>query len=174
MSMEVVLNYKNVNGVTLRYVSIDLNRLFKYRDSDNKDSSTYNWVIPNIHNDDPKYCNYIGKGTYCEKFNYVPYSNTRAINHRNDALYHAIQNVGANYCVCNILVGISDNEARASEALLLALDKRSGLTYGQNRWEGEALLNKRNEDVDMELINKYFDLDGNNYIETFRREMYRY
>lgn len=42
MSMEVVLNYKNVNGVTLRYVSIDLNRLFKYRDSDNKDSSTYN------------------------------------------------------------------------------------------------------------------------------------
>jgi hypothetical protein len=28
--------------------------------------------------------------------------------------------------------------------------------------------------VDMKLIDKYFDLDGNNNIKTFRRKMYRY
>jgi hypothetical protein len=58
--------------------------------------------------------------------------------------------------------------------LLLYLDDRDRLDYGQKRWEGEPLLNKRDEDVDMKLIEKYFDLDGNNYIETFRRKMYRY
>jgi hypothetical protein len=58
--------------------------------------------------------------------------------------------------------------------LLLALDTRFGLSYGQSKWEGEPLLNKRNEDVDMKLIDKYFDLDGNNNIKTFRRKMYRY
>lgn len=172
--MEVILNYNKVNGVLLRYVSIDLNRLFKYRDWEPKDSSTYNWVIPNIYYRYPMYCNYIGKGVYNEKFDYMPYADSRAINHCNDPLYYAIQEVGPEDCACNILVGISEEEAKACEALLLYLDDRNGLDYGQKRWEGEPLLNKRNEDLDMELIDKYFDLDGNNYIETFRRKMYRY
>ncbi len=172
--MEIVLDYKNVYGMLLRYPSIELNQLLKCRDSAPKDSSLYVPVIPNIYCSNPKYCEYIGKGKYNEKLNGWPYANIRALNHRNDALSDAIQKVGPENIHTNILVGISDEEARACEALLLYLDDRCGLEYGQKRWEGEPLLNKRNEDVDMKLIDKYFDLDGNNYIETFRRKMYRY
>jgi len=172
--MEIVLNYKNVDGMLLRYSSIDLNQLLNHRDSEPKDSSLYVSVIPNIYCTSPKYCEYIGKGKYSTKLNGWPHSNIRALNHRNDVLSNTIQEVGPENIHTNILVGLSDEEARACEALLLYLDDRCGLGYGQTRWEGEPLLNKRNEDIDMKLIYKWFDLDGNNYIETFRREMYRY
>ena len=65
--MEIVLNYKNVNGMTLRYVSTDLNQLMKYRDSEPKNSSLYCPVIPNIYREAPEYGIYIGKGKYSEK-----------------------------------------------------------------------------------------------------------
>jgi len=170
--MEIVLTKKNYFGATLNFVSIDLNRLFKCRDAGPYDSSTYNWNILNIYR-----CgisNYNGKGKYYEKSYCDPYSKSRAINHKEDALFNAIQEVGPENCKCNILVGISDEEARACEALLLYLDNRDRMAYGKDRWSGEWLLNKKSEDIDMELINKYFDLDGNNYIETFRRKMYHY
>ena len=173
MSMEVVLDNKRASGALLRYISMDKSDLFEYVDwGEPPDSSVYVWVIPNIYGDG--YSMYIGKGVYNEKFRFEPYSNSRAINHYNDPLYRAIQEVGPERCVCNIYVGLTEEQAEATEALLLHLDKRSGLSYGQSEWEGEPLLNKRKEDVDMQLINKYFDLDGNNNIETFRRKMYRY
>ena len=75
---------------------------------------------------------YIGKGAYNEKFEFEPYSNSRAINHYNDPLYRAIQQVGPEKCVCNIYVGLTEEQAKASEALLLALDTRFGLSYGQS------------------------------------------
>ena len=131
--MEIVLDYKNVNGMLLRYVSVDLNQLMKYRDSEPKNSSLYVPVIPNIYNNNPKYCNYIGKGKYSEKLNGWPYSDIRALNHRNDPLSRAIQEVGPENIHTNILVGISDEEAQAFEALLLYLDDRCGLKYGQER-----------------------------------------
>ena len=171
--MEVVLENKRANGATLRYVSMDKSDLLKYVDwGKPTDSSVYVWVIPNIYNGG--YSVYIGKGAYNEKFEFAPYANSRAINHYNDPLYRAIQEVGPEKCVCNIYVGLTEEEAEGFEAVLLKLDERCGLSYGQSEWEGEPLLNKRNEDVDMKLIDKYFDLDGNNNIKTFRRKMYRY
>lgn len=175
MSMEVVLDYKKVDGVLLRYISMDQSDLFKCVDFSNPpDGSVYNWVIPNIYKSKPKYSNYIGKGVYNEKFDFMPYANSRAINHINDPLYHAIQEAGPENCVCNIYVGITMEQAEACESLLLHLDQRNGMSYGQERWKGEPLINKRVEDVDMALLNKWFDLNGNNNIEAFRRKMYRY
>lgn len=171
--MEVVLENKRANGAILRYVSMDKSDLLKYVDwGKPTNSSVYVWVIPNIYNNG--YSIYIGKGVYNEKFEFEPYASSRAINHYNDPLYRAIQEVGPEKCVCNIYVGITEEEACAFEAALLKMDERCGLSYGQCKWEGEPLLNKRNEDVDMQLIDKYFDLDGNNNIKTFRRKMYRY
>ena len=61
------------------------------------------------------------------------YYKSRAINHKGDVLFDAIQQVGPEYCKCNIITGISDEEARATEALLLYLDERDRMSYGQER-----------------------------------------
>lgn len=81
-------------------------------------------------------------------------------------MYYAIQKVGPDRCVCNCIKGLTEEQAFAVEALMQYLDKRYGMKYGQKMWKGEWLINKRDEDANMNLINKYFDLDGNNYIKT--------
>ena len=94
-------------------------------------------------------------------------SNDRSINHHNDVLCSAIKQVGSDRCVCNVYEGLTEEQAFAVEALMQYMDKRHGVKYGKETWKGEWLINKRDEDADMNLINKYFDLDGNNYIKTF-------
>lgn len=130
--MELVLPYIKVDGARLRYVPIDLNKLFKNRDRGQvANSSVYNWCIPNIHK--LGYSNYIGKGVYNERFDGFIKANSRAINHKNDALYDAIWQVLPANCVCNIITGVTNEEARALEALLQYLDTRDTMQVGEYR-----------------------------------------
>jgi hypothetical protein len=67
--------------------------------------------------------------------------------------------VKKNWTILFIAIGITDNEARALEALLIKGKKLSKINA--KTWDGVSLMNKRYEHKGEELISKYL-IYGNN------------
>lgn len=141
--------YKTSSGasVDLNHL-IDNNKYFKrqYNKFEKFDSSVYCILTPD------KQVVYYGKG----KFNINNVLCSRGCTHKNDLVSKYLKK---NWTILFIAIGITDNEARALEALLIKGKKLSKINA--KTWDGVSLMNKRYEHKGEELISKYL-IYGNN------------
>lgn len=144
--------------------NLDLNEVFRLRDKDwfaEHEYYVYLWkLFSKVH--------YIGKG-----------KGNRFDDHKGDMLEKTIDD----RWICEIIAwGLTNKEARMLEAMLIkiACEERNLSRRGTYLWDGKSLINKRREltykGVSYEvLFEEYLNLDnGNNYWETFRREVNGY
>lgn len=112
------------------------------------DSSVYCIIAPNGETV------YYGKG----KFNLSDVLHSRACSHKGDLLDKYLIK---GWIIRLIAIGITDEEARALEALLIRKDGRALTKRGAKVWDGVSLINKRFEHKGEKLI-KYHLIYGNN------------
>lgn len=164
-----IFKKKHYLGFWTEFHNLDLSIIFKKRDRDwnaNHDYCVYMWKHNNrVH--------YIGKGKFQMEF----WQDARPFIHKHDTLAYTLDSSWT----CMILAwGLTDKEARILEAKLIGLNERKFSKTGTYKWDGESLINKRREltykGVSYEvLFEEYLNLDnGNNYWETFRREVNGY
>ena len=159
-----------LSGLITFHNSIDLNISKKRIDLDQPVRYTAYLVKFKWRNQIIKY---IGKGVlYYNKDGTLSYK-SRFLSHRDDAFDYLMQLVGPENCEVYTIENLTENQAKAVEAWLISLIDGTTMSYGQYRWRGEQFLNKRCEDVNRDLIN-YYNLDGNNDVESFRRKINNY
>lgn len=151
------INWNNFCGMYLLYPLLNLNdKLFKKRDSEIRDCCVYAWMYNGI-------VYYIGEGRI-----------DREIKHQRDLLSRVI---GPGWICVIITSNLTKKEGCIIEAYLLRTTTRTFSTRGQYIWDGVSLINKQREftykGVSYEvLFEEYLNLDnGNNYWETFRRQI---
>lgn len=81
---------------------------------------------------------------------------------------------GPENCIIYTIDNLTKDEAKLLEAIALSTIKGSMMFCGEECWNGEDFLNKRHEVINLGLKERLLGLDGNNSIETFRREINRY
>ena len=143
--------YKTYNGaiVDLNYV-IENTRWFRRHPGEfhRYDSSVYCIIAPDGR------IVYYGKG----KFSLSAVLSSRACSHKNDFVWKYCRK---GWTIRFIAIGITDEEARALEALLINQDERPLSKYGSKTWDGVSLMNKRHEHKGAKLITKCL-IYGNN------------
>ena len=76
-----------------------------------------------------------------------------------------------NWVIRIIASGLTKNQAKALEAYFIreASKRRALSKKGQFVWDGVSLMNKHREWKAEKMIDKYLNLDGNNYWEVISR-----
>ena len=115
---------------------------------------------------------YYGHGIHydIEKYGYKKWwKYSRAFETKNKHLAH--NTVNKNWVIRIIASGLTKNQAKALEAYFIreASKRRALSKKGQFVWDGVSLMNKHREWKAEKMIDKYLNLDGNNYWEVISR-----
>ena len=116
---------------------------------------------------------YTGKATIYFNLDGTTSYKSRFLDHKNDTVRDLLLEFGPENCRIYTIENLTATEAAACEAFMQRMIRGTIMNIRQRVWDGENFLNKKFEDKNEELINR-FNLYGNNDIKALRRQINGY